>query len=170
MKKIVRYHGSKLPPEYVKAVEKLLGSLENRSYTTHNLPTNEILKQGSIQKLYCSFSSRKIPTGQYWRWNQAKSRQTVHLPLGVVTFYKLTARKSKKALFEAPKCKLWKFEISPHNGKPFYVLWCEKSSTDVSSLACDSEAKSEITLQDLSFLKPFMEPELANQLWPSFHF
>ena len=121
-----------LAPEYARAVDKLVSILRCPIKAQHYI-TGDILNQGAIQKVLQKFTSKSIPAGTFWGWNQAKSRKKVELPIGYVTFYKLTPRKRQKKPIPdaAPNYKLWQFCIKPKDKitKPFHILWCEKGVT-----------------------------------------
>jgi len=152
-----QYHMS---PEFNQALSILLSSLNN-SLDLQETISGDCVLQGSVQFIQNTFASKHIPSSGNWRWNQAKPRKTVYIPEGQVTFFKLTPRKYHPHDGPVPSYKLWKFCIKMKNGAVFYCLWCEKGPVESTS---DIQ---EVTLQDFSFLAPFMSPNTAADLWPS---
>lgn len=124
--------------------------------------SNEILNEGSMILIKKDFKSRNIPAGEYWRWNQVKSRYKVLLPITRlwVEFYKLLPRSvDKKEKTPKTPFKIWRFDVfeSDSNKVKFRILWCEKGIKD----------KDKLLLEDLKFLSRFMEPNIVDEIWPS---
>ena len=158
MKHVAQY----LSPEYKNALETLVVSLGNGYATLDNL-TEHCVYQGNIQFIRNTFASRHIPSADSWRWNQAKSRKTVHIPGGQVTFFKLAPRKTHPNSDSAlPSFKIWKYCIKLKNNGIFYCLWCEKGLPQNHSRDWNT-----VSLQDFQFLAPFMNPDIVSEFWPS---
>ena len=176
-----------LPPEFSKALNFLMTMLQSQTILHSGKVTKDILNQGSCQILRYDFTSRSIPSGNGWRWNQAKSRRKVETQMGDVTFFKLAPRRiaTTSNSFTTPNLKLWKFCVHPKNKTehPFYVLWCERGMVVPDVLAdippssgcsldqpwdstCNVPTRP-ISINDLEFLAPFMDSNVVCELWPS---
>lgn len=148
-----------LPPEYkfaLNVIDKYLS--RNCKLSFLNKMSEDVMEEGNISILKKKFKSREIPAGTNWRWNQVKSRKIVQLPASDVRaeFFKLMPRKiNRNGILPSFSCKLWQFNIIDIEGNVlFRVLWCEKGK------------KTQFDLDDYTFLASFMEPHLANELWP----
>uniref|UniRef100_A0A7S4HIC6 Uncharacterized protein n=1 Tax=Vannella robusta TaxID=1487602 RepID=A0A7S4HIC6_9EUKA len=163
----MRNHSSQsqhLSPEFNKALSKLLTSM-NTSYQIVESIWDGCVYQGNLQFIQTAFSSKTIPSSGNWRWNQAKSRKTVHIPGGQVTFFKLSPRKLHYCDATVPSYKLWKFCITLRDSYMFYCLWCEKGPTNA-EVERRFGTHQEVSLQDFRFLASFMSPNVVSELWP----
>ena len=154
-----------LPREFNKALSKLLTSM-NKSHPIEETIWDDCMYEGKLQFIQNAFSSKKIPSSGNWRWNQAKSRKTVHIPGGEVTFFKLTPRKFHPCDSPVPSYKLWKFCISLRDSQIFYCLWCEKGPANA-GVPHKLHTSPQLALEDLRFLASFMNPNVVSELWPS---
>ena len=125
------------------------------------IPQNFDFTAGSFLAIKNDFKSKQIPSEKTWRWNQVKARKNAILINSqyYTEFYKLMPRpiyKNSTMLLSGPK-KLWRFNIlSKDDPKPlFIILWCEKG-----------EKEKELCIDDFKFLSPFLEPGVAQSLWP----
>lgn len=146
-----------LPPEYRKAYEVinniLSNNIENEKLNTA-IPI-DILKAGTIVFIGKDFKSRNIPSGTHWSWNQVKAKKIANIQNAhgefVIEFFKLMSRPVQNVPY-----KLWRFNVTKFDRGAqktvFRVLWCEKGDL--------------IDVQDFEFLSTFMEPCVANELWP----
>jgi len=150
------------PPEFeqaLKVIEKRIERLlaQPESHLTHSvyMKTDSLVAVKALPKI------REIPSGEGWRWNQAKRRYVVTFDKisTEVEIMKLVPRKSvRSTLDRLPKLKLWQIK-SVNRKSSFAAYWCEKGS--------DSDIEGqELNLEDYSFLAEFMEPSEGQELWP----
>merc|ERR1712137_676529 len=154
-----------LSRDFVKALAILE---ENFSTLTRveAITLEEACKPGGIYLFSGVLKAKQIPSGDYWRWNQTKSRQSAQLKdNSQVSFYKLMPRrlpqcsKSQKP----PLYKIWLFHINSSQT----VLWCEQGK-DKTISPPKSEPISLVfpRLEQLEFLKEFMPSSVSLELWP----
>ena len=156
-----------LPPEYHNALETLLWALDNAYEILDNL-TKHCVYEGNLEFFGNTSKARDIPSPDCWRWNQAKSRKTVSITGGQVTFFKLAPRKThQNSDIALPRLKIWKYCIKLNNREVFYCLWCEKGFKTPPNQNYTYNALNTLSLQDFQFLAPFMDPDSAAELWPS---
>ena len=152
----------RLSPEYKNAVEvitQLISQNMDKKIVFESFIPKEVLKEGSIICTSKDFKSRNIPSDMHWKWNQVKARKYVRIHRYNVQyeieFFKLMARPIQNIQY-----KLWRFNVTKDvNGvkTQFRVLWCEHGEKDCLSAGI---------LEELKFLYPFMDPNIANELWP----
>merc|ERR1712137_1279566 len=146
---------NKLAPEFANAARLVIDSLHCKVNATTEI-SSDILNQGNIQKITHNFHAREIPSGDGWRWNQTKARKDIYLEASVhVQFFKLSPRRRGKSCGTPPPMKLWKFNVVTPV-EEYFLLWCERGNLPPT-----------ITIDDFSFLAPFMADELVLQLWPT---
>lgn len=124
------------------------------------IPQTFNFTRGAFIAIQKEFSSKDIPSEDSWRWSQVKGRKTIWLPRSgyFVEFFKLMPRPiSKCAELNGPLRKIWRFNVFDRKGGVliFIILWCEKGE------------KSLLCIEDYKFLAPFIDPIIANSLWPS---
>ena len=150
-----------LPPEFKKAFKvfsKTLKSVDNGIIPTGKL-TKEVWSQsGNLVHVDKRPRIREIPSGNGWRWNQAKKRYTVTCEVNgnPVEIMKLVPRKTVNTpLIKLPKLKIFQLcdEITS-----FTTFWCEKGA--------DSDPTLDLDVSDYSFLAEFMNPSEAIDIWP----
>lgn len=151
-----------LSPEFKNAVYVVGSILCDPIAATTKIP-KEIIYENSVAVVSDPLKSREIPSGKNWRWNQVKARKRVALQknqiLYNVEFCKLMPRAIKSEL-PIPRnirgMKMWKFVISDNYNSEvkYHVLWCQKGM-------------KRLVIEDFRFLSPLMDPELAEELWPS---
>lgn len=150
-----------LPPEFERALERITKYFN----TTITPPINEklipdkIWKQSGFAVVVSSVPKiRTIPSGEGWRWNQAKHRYTVNVENSnySVELTKLVPRKSVRSTLDTlPKLKVWKGTILMENNNQT-VLWCEKGM-DQTDIMNDIKEIDNLQIDDYSFLAPFMD-------------
>lgn len=151
----------RLPPEYKKAIEVISHVLEQdfRSEFNYSKVPKEIVTEGTIVCISKDFKSRDIPSDFNWKWNQVKARKVVCIQTNngkyEVEFFKLMARPCQEISY-----KLWRFNVKLVGNEKyrFRVLWCEQG--------VKSDILSSVALDDLQFLSQFMDPRIANEIWP----
>ena len=151
-----------IPPEFERAsnviekrVERLLAHSNVLLTTSLWKNTDSLVAVKKIPKI------REIPSGDGWRWNQAKRKyNTTFDKISTdVEIMKLVPRKSvRSTICRLPKLKLWQI-TSTNIRSPFAVYWCEKGSDS------DNEFQ-DMDINDYSFLAEFIEPEEGKLLWP----
>ena len=155
-----------MPPEFEKAVKVCMKKLEQYQHETlpYEIPSSIYKKTGSIVGVRKLAKIREIPSGNGWRWNQAKKRysalsETFNLEFEVL---KLVPRKSVKSnIVKLPKLKLWQVNFKNSNS-PIIIYWCERG-TDLESTSSDLD----LDLEAYSFLAEFINPEVGKELWPN---
>lgn len=151
-----------LSPEYRNAMNVIDNAIVRKCFTTitDDLP-KEIVRQGSISVVKNDFTSKNIPSGPNWGWNQVKSRKKLQLPKSnvLVEFYKLMPRRKTRDIQLVP-LKIWRFDVfdSKEQKKKFTIVWCEKGII---------QNETTILLENLQFLAQFIQPDVAKEIWPS---
>lgn len=116
-----------LSPEQHRALEVL----QNADLSTPKkeaLELTTILQHNSKFHSMKNLSTKDLPKGDYWIWNQSRRRETVSSDSITVCFYKLSAKVKPKRSFMNPGYKLWVFNIESKSLKST-LLWCEKGIT-----------------------------------------
>ena len=142
-----------LQPEYRKAVDVLCLHLPRlRPIPAPDPLPSSISEQGSIFMFEGIIAPSRIPADDpSWRWNQSKSKRTVHLAgdgadrdsAGKVEVMKLIPRRRASHVstgrMSAPSLKLWLFYYFPCVTSTFSIFWCEKG-VDPASLEPEPSA------------------------------
>ena len=127
-------------------------------------------------------SRKTLPHETHWLWNQSKSKVVVtlnHHESVVIT--KFNPRRLPKSMLAHPSFKLWACEInSPRVHSQISLVWCEKGKETpwspaplvrspvsppqpISSPSINQEDPDMVLLSDLSFLRDFIDPNVAVQ-------
>ena len=159
-----------MPPEFSKALDVLLNNMQCTNVSPAPVLSNDVMLEDSFQFVQNDFASRSIPAGEGWRWNQAKSRKKIDVGFATVTFFKLAPRllqTSNNKSSSSPNLKLWKYTIHPKNNaeKSFYAIWCERG-LDKTVIETSPPTNECLSVKDFEFLAPFMDIDVAEQLWP----
>jgi hypothetical protein len=178
-----------LKPEHRRALMFINTHVRSLENDIINGPiTDSIFHQGSYLVSGALLSSRMIPSGNHWKWNQTKSRKHALLTehQAHVRLFKLIPRRKSSGGSHPrqiiPSIKLWKYEISflQQPERCFHALWCERglpkpeapassppATTSPPSTPAQPSDESTPLLEDFSFLAWTMEDRaLAQQLWP----
>lgn len=169
----------KLSPEQSKAFQEFKESLQRRLECTvarvlpeHVFVTNsKVFIEGKICR-------KTLPKDSHWIWNQSKSQKTVSLGDGsAITMYKLNPRrKNKDQTQRHPAYKLWIIStVCQRDEDVLNFLWCEKGRATIDSpeplvpvlTPIGRIQPEEISLEQLVFLREFMEPESAMNIFDS---
>ena len=159
-----------LSPEYHRALQHLDRNLDELHLFPRTTISPDMLLDNNIQLIEVSsqdrMSNKQFPKGAFWRWNQTKKRREVYLNNrnSVVNFAKFTPRRSsRRSTEELPSLKLWHFEISYRDFPlvTYHVLWCEKGYETLPNITT-----FDVSMDDLTFLIPFMPETTANELFP----
>ena len=127
------------------------------------LPSGFVLASCSPTKL-C-----EIPREKTWIWNQSNKKITVRLDaFTLVTLRKISPRKKYSNLV-APSFKIWLFHQQTTNQEDRYYMWCEKGVEEYKTptgvyTEIGTVYPHQLTIESLSFLKPFAETKLAEEL------
>jgi len=162
---MTRVHGrsaSNLSPEQKRAVTFLIAFLE--SWDSVVLPTvpelDQLVQKENVSVVDGIITSKKLPSGETWFWNQTHSSHSVTIPapdnlLYEVLFRKLLCRKKKKHpdATDLPRHKLWLYNITLSLDRVISVIWCEKGIIP----ATDS---------DVNIADAFLELQILNHLTP----
>jgi hypothetical protein len=175
---------SSLPPEHRRALHFAMAQMESLR-TIHFLDLSDsIWRQGQVAAVTGSFGTKHIPRGEDWRWNQTRSRQRVTVTKGntheLVEFWKMVPRKLiPSSVTPIPSIKLWIFSFGPEPSQT-HLLWCERGISSPPSPSSssspykenkeepsDTNTLSEEFLWQLVFLRPLMDANTAEEIWPS---
>lgn len=149
-----------LTPEYRNAMNMIDNAIVSKCFTTITNDVPKEMCQGSISLVKNNFTSKNIPSGLNWGWNQVRSRYKTQLPKSNVSveFYKLIPRRRIREI-QITSMKIWRFDVfDSREQRTFTILWCEKGMI---------ENDTTILLENLQFLAHFMEPDVAEEIWPS---
>merc|ERR1711907_504703 len=172
----------KLRKEERKALDQLYRNMdrssirENSRITLQHIQTNNSFFSDNILK------TSSLPTRPGWVWNQSRSRKTIHQFGWEICFYKVNVRQAKYSPITPPSFKVWIFYVKSLT-ETFSFLWCEKGCSKLDSVIdsvpmthscrpgniCPSDFEVlqmndlivPVTLQDLSFLKPYVSTSSA---------
>jgi len=173
MRTTASYEASKLRREELTALQVLRSNLDCwREKLTRVLTLETLTMTDSKIFIKEAVKTATLPKSCGWLWNQSRSRKTISLSEYQICFYKLNTRTSKSSPRSPPPYKLWVFNIRCGQEK-FSFLWCEKGeplSSPLYSLypthqTCVQEYSAElvqVTLSELSFLRPFVSPITAS--------
>src|SRR3990167_891937 len=111
---------------------------------------------------FIGFSSNIIELKGTKKWRSNQSVTNIRFYIDENTsclIHKLNARR-KLANDVTPCYKVWLYDIFTHNdiNPSLYFIWCERGEEPESFPIIDPAT---ITLEDLAFLKPFVDPEIA---------
>mmetsp|Transcript_51 Transcript_51/g.79 ORF Transcript_51/g.79 Transcript_51/m.79 type:complete len:180 (+) Transcript_51:233-772(+) len=113
---------------------------------------------------------KNLPHELHWVWHQSKSKETVITRVGEIILTKLSPRKLA-GVEQCPSYKLWICEIL-NSVTPLFFIWCEKGKPDIFSpppmikpkrTSPRREGGDPIAIEDLAFLRDFIDPTLARQ-------
>ena len=150
---------SSLPPEFSNALKKLTSTFKDATTQQTKLSPSIWQNSESNASLNRVPKIREIPSGNGWRWNQAKKRYVVQYDQITIELTKLVPRKAVRShLTSLPKLKLWQGIITNNNEPDSAVYWCEKGA--------DLTEEPELALEEYSFLSEYMSEEDSKQLWP----
>ena len=162
-----------LKPDFSKALEIFAQHWPSVNVQRTMLSFNEICEHNAIYSFAGELKVKDIPSsGGYWRWNQTKGRQTVHLEDHNVnvSFFKLIPRRlptsdktSQRSTVKEklPSLKLWIYRVD-HTQT---LLWCEQGA-EKAFRAPNIDTKFP-SLQELEFLKNFVDVGLWDVFWPA---
>ena len=113
-----------------------------------------------------------LPRELNWSWNQSNAKVVVNISDQTsVVFRKLSTKTNANTSVTAPSCKIWLYEIQTMWENPLYLLWCEKGVEEETKgivTEIGTIYPERISTESLSFLSPFVENELAEELgWKS---
>lgn len=155
-----------LPPEFNKALEVAIQKFDElliKRVSSQELTNQLWTTTGFSAFTRKQYKIREIPSGDGWRWNQAKHRYTISdtkygAPLSII---KLVPRKAAKSSLDSlPKLKLWLISMT-YKKYSMSIFWCEKGA----DLYTPQE---ELNLKDYAFLAPFMDPLTSKELFPTY--
>ena len=154
------------PADFQRAYEVVRDKIRITGITpVSHISKLQTLSTNQVMLFEESFKSSKIPSRPGWCWNQTKGRRTATLsdPKATIEFFKLMPRRSAQApIKDLPTLKLWQYNIVFQGStKPISMIWCEKG---------DDWVSKNLHLEDYEFLAEFMEPTVANELWPRVHY
>src|SRR3990167_7539592 len=170
---------TQMTKEQQKALAVLLKNLPNFHSFTHNCyrinKTGALLPTNFIAASYEPISKTSIPRENFWSWNQSNAKIIVKAgQQTTITFRKISTKKDVNCSANAPSCKIWLYEVASLWGLPQYFLWCERGASP-SMLSSSSNVKGikteigtifpdQLSTESLSFLRPFVDDELAAEL------
>ena len=121
-----------LKPEHIRALNFLVGVLDggNIDVNSDRAISQDIWKEGNVQASSRIVTSKCIPAGAAWRWNQTKSKKNVYVPtknLSVALIKLIPRRKHPGNKSVIPSLKLWQFTVTyMEDQRTVTLLWCEK--------------------------------------------
>jgi len=158
---------SKLRREEMRALEVLKHHLRTwKDNVVHpcSLTVDVICETGKMLFVRECLKTSSLPRGEAWIWNQSRSRKVINLDdEGIqVCFYKVNSRLAKGLIARTRPYKLWVYNMTIQNEEVSF-LWCEKGDQTRYAAAAPTDDMMDfqmeilpVTLQDLSFLKPFV--------------
>lgn len=149
-----------LPPEFNTALHVFADFLQKNDITQvkQEQLSRKIWEQSNvITTTKRRVKIRDIPSDIGWRWNQAKRKYTIKNPEGLkFELLKLVPRKSVRShLNTLPPFKLWRIQVEDIAT----IFWCEKGY--------DCNPIFPYDINDFEFLRSFMNPKHANEIWCS---
>ena len=168
---------SALQPEHQRALGFAFSKRDTLQPVLFDELSSRMWCQGEMALVVGSFATKHIPRGPHWRWNQTRSRKRVSVKKDCVQesvqFWKMVPRKSLSSNpTPIPSIKLWIFSLG---NDQTHLLWCERgifslpSSPDSSfKPPADLSILSEDLLWELEFLRPLMDPSVAEEIWPTY--
>ena len=162
---MTRVHGSSssnLTPEQKRAVTFLINFLE--SWDSVVLPLvpelDQLVKKENVSVVDGIITSKKLPSGETWFWNQTHSSHSIVIPAPENCYYEVLFRKflcrKKKKHPDAPnppRHKVWVYNITLSLEKVISVIWCEKGITSTTDL-------------DVKMADAFLNLDSMDQLFP----
>lgn len=115
-----------LSPEQRRAIQMLTDTNITTLKPTTNPSLNAITKHGATVVVPKTLSTKELPHGGQWNWNQSRKRQTILNKAKTlsVCFYKLSVKMKRSA--PNPGYKLWVFNITNLlEDSDSTFLWCE---------------------------------------------
>lgn len=163
-----------IPPEFEKASKIISKRLESHASKPiyQKLSSQMWLKSGTSSVIRKKPKIRDIPSGNGWRWNQAKRRYHITNDKLNLSFeiLKLVPRRCVRShLKTLPTLKLWQACIC-NKKTPLTIFWCERGvdSMDIyQQQEFVPESQESIEISDFLFLARFMHPSHAQQIWPN---
>ena len=156
-----RFPREGLTPEQQKAIAKLEECFPKvDQYVIPRLqPSVDVLcVTDKIMYVPDMINTADLPRTKTWLWNQSRGRQPLRSYNNDISlsFYKVTTRKAKNCNLTPPPCKLWVFNINrASDNKVLSIIWCERG--------LDYHCIDDITVEELSFLKPFIDEKCAQE-------
>jgi len=156
---LMRVHGNdsyNLQPEQKIALKLLTEYIQTwDSKILCKVPdTKEVLVEGKVCVVDGIVTSRRIPSGEKWFWNQTHSSQSMIIKgpentQNEVIFKKLLCRRKRKypSSESPPKYKLWLFHVSPPSKKDITFIWCERGITSEKKSDANSDVLSDAFLE-----------------------
>ena len=172
-----------LTPEQQRAYNVLTDNIDNWRNLQYPKQARNMFESNFVAFSFDPFTKDNLPKDPLWIWNQSNSRTTIRLDdTRMVTIQKMNPRKRRDCP-KPPSYKIWLFNIVDDFGGPnLYFLWCEKGVTATSKKVCPSSIRefskaatgvatsigtvfpSQLSIQDLSFLKVFTDEETSKEL------
>lgn|SRR3990167_1444012 len=155
--------------ENIKNAEELFKQNDGLTRRSALLPTNFM----AFSKV--PISKMQIPHETSWSWNQSNTKVVVKLEEVLVTFRKISPRRLGNASSnKSPSYKVWLYQLDfVGEDKCLYALWCEKGVEQEEESSIESQGintpigtiyPDKISLQSLSFLRPYVAEETAAEL------
>ena len=165
---------SKLTPEQTRALNVLLEAWPPNAIKEEDLTVSDITVTGSL--IYTRKSVRRVdlPHENHWLWNQSKAQSTAifnEASLKII-WYKINPRKKPQSNDRYPAFKVWVFKIfHSTSDDELHCLWCERGKDTPESIpplvpistAIGRIQPEKLTGEELSFLKPLMDPATAKE-------
>lgn len=130
--------------------------------------TLALLPTGFVATSCTPIEKTCLPREQTWCWNQSNTKVEVILSDGTPVVFRKISPKKIDSRIVTPSYKLWIFQLQQTSDSPrLDFIWCEKGydSVRTTTRSVDTEIgpvfPDQLSLEVLSFLRPFVEPEVA---------
>ena len=169
-----------LTPEQRTAIKVLQDCLPNwNQYYCEDLTQSEICYTDYKAFTPHKLSYSDLQHGTDWTWNQSNAKKEVLLENDIyVVIQKFNTRKKRKCASNGLIFKLWMFSVFRYTDSTFLgiFVWCEKGNPSPPEttivdetlyselIASQKQVNTSITLQDLEFLRPFVDEATATSL------
>ena len=150
---------------FVKNQSNMKSIIEKTQYLgkKHPIPHTNFIAASNVP-----FQISKLPRDINWTWNQSNAKIVVKLDETTTVIFKKISPRARKIEGTVPSYKMWLYQIETVDTE-YSFLWCEKGMelpkkdegvfTEIGTIY-----PSQISTESLSFLQPFVEFSVANEL------
>ena len=127
---------TRLKPEDRRALGVLAITLKEHGTIPRSNMSKDVWIHNKITSFYAPLTTKSIPSGKDWRWNQTRAKKVASLESfgASVTFAKLITRKTRSGVESIPNYKLWHFTLTfAGQLDSIVILWCEKGKIENSN-------------------------------------
>lgn len=145
-----------MAPEVHRAIDKFKEIFPIKEHYADNFQDHSI--ENSISYHQKKINIRDVNAIPNTNWNQSKRSAEINYDKYSVSIRKYNIRKKRPCVL-AEVYKMWKYEVYESNDFVCTIFWTEKGNVYSAPITAP------ITLHDLRFLKPFMQPEVAQRIF-----